>query len=132
MTRSLLRWIALWLAMVVPVQLSWAAAAAYCGHESGMRASHFGHHEHRHHGMPVSQHDDDEGGLHSQTHKSVEPPSGIVDDDCAHCQAGISKLVPTAQMKLLECSQAAPREPEILAWAEHISDPLERPNWRVA
>jgi hypothetical protein len=36
------------LLVFMPFQFSWAAVATDCGHESGTRAKHFGHHEHKH------------------------------------------------------------------------------------
>lgn len=36
------------LLIVTLLQFNWAAAAAYCGHETGAAAKHFGHHEHKH------------------------------------------------------------------------------------
>ena len=40
-----------WLMIVLPVQFTWAAASGFCGHESGIAAKHFGHHEHKHSGQ---------------------------------------------------------------------------------
>lgn len=33
---------------LLPFQMSWAMAGAYCEHESGKAAQHFGHHDHVH------------------------------------------------------------------------------------
>lgn len=48
------RWFSILLLVLLPIQFSWAAAAAYCEHESGARADHFGHHEHDHQGSGVA------------------------------------------------------------------------------
>lgn len=50
------RWLAVFLLILLPLQLSWAVAATYCGHEADPAARHVGHHEHRHEG------DDRSGG----------------------------------------------------------------------
>lgn len=43
------RLLLIFLLLVLPCQMSWAAAARYCQHEDAMPASwHIGHHEHRH------------------------------------------------------------------------------------
>ena len=42
------RWFAILMLALLPLQFSWAAVAAYCGHETGQHAEHLGHHEHRH------------------------------------------------------------------------------------
>ena len=54
------RWLAVFLLILLPLQLSWAVAAAYCGHDGqvegavitgsdgGAMPPHVGHHEHRH------------------------------------------------------------------------------------
>jgi hypothetical protein len=42
-------WVIVLLLAVVPLQLAWAGAAVYCGHESAVAgAKHVGHHEHAH------------------------------------------------------------------------------------
>lgn len=42
-------WVIVLLLVVVPLQLAWAGAAAYCGHEATVAgARHVGHHEHAH------------------------------------------------------------------------------------
>ena len=54
------RWLAIFLLILLPAQLSWAAVGDYCAHESGAGAEHFGHHEHRHTG---DDGDMEKGGL---------------------------------------------------------------------
>ena len=58
--------------LVIPLQTSWAAVAAYCKHEKGIAAKHFGHHVH--------------------VHKAVDGKKEVaskltVDDDCRYCHA---------------------------------------------
>lgn len=62
--------------VVMPFQLSWAAAATYCQHESNPVASHYGHHVHKHLAK-------------SGDAKSDSSPSKLLsDDDCTVCHLG--------------------------------------------
>lgn len=61
------------LLVVVPIQMSWGAAAGYCRHESGDAAQHFGHHDHRHHPLPAD-------GKDASGQSSLQPHA-----DCAAC-----------------------------------------------
>ena len=42
------KWLAVFLLVLLPLQLTWAAASLYCQHESDVASEHFGHHEHEH------------------------------------------------------------------------------------
>ena len=71
------RWIAVFMLMLLPLQLSWAAVASYCQHESSPAiAQHLGHHEHKH-GV-------DDNGTASKAKKS-EPSLDKSDPDCCLC-----------------------------------------------
>ncbi|MDQ9172296.1 cobalt-zinc-cadmium resistance protein [Oxalobacteraceae bacterium R-40] len=59
---------------LLPVQITWAGVSAYCKHESGATAQHFGHHEHQH----QSQEEDGK----------KDSPSFKFDGDCGFCQFG--------------------------------------------
>jgi hypothetical protein len=65
------RWLVILVLVFVPLQLGWAAVAAYCAHEgageTGVVAQHLGHHEHQH--QPSAEAD----------------PAGVADLDCSHC-----------------------------------------------
>jgi hypothetical protein len=70
------RWLLLLFAVLLPMQLAWGAASAYCQHESAppgasVPASHIGHHVHEHEG------------------DREQAPAGklAVDTDCATCHA---------------------------------------------
>ena len=62
--------------VVLPFQLSWAAAATYCQHESSSVVSHFGHHVHKHLAKA--------GDAKSDT----SPSKLLSDDDCSVCHLG--------------------------------------------
>lgn len=49
MSIDMRRWLRILLLVIVPLQISWAAASAYCTHhEGGDAARHFGHHADQH------------------------------------------------------------------------------------
>lgn len=79
--RAMRRWFLIFLVFFLPVQLSWAAAAGYCQHESGATAQHLGHHEHDHAASNTSATDD------------TTKPSGVIDADCAVCHAGCCSVL---------------------------------------
>lgn len=62
--------------VVLPLQLSWAAAAGYCQHESSSVASHFGHHVHKH----LAKSGDSKLGTSAS--------KLVADDDCTVCHLG--------------------------------------------
>ena len=68
-------WVALLLAVFMPLQLSWSAVGAYCQHETDKNAGHFGHHSHEHH---VSK---------AETSKQADSGKAVaIDGDCGACQ----------------------------------------------
>ena len=107
----------IFLLVLMPLQLSWAALASYCQHESGVTAQHFGHHEHQH----QTQADEPDQG---------KPKSfGMADADCGLCQAGCTTIV-AAPQKIPPLSTASVSfgwPPDTLA-STSLSRP-ERPNW---
>jgi len=109
------RFLALLLAFSLLFQVTWAAAAPYCEHEtSSVVAEHFGHHVH--------------------VHKSADgkkPFAGklALDDDCGFCHAGQVALLPVALAAAVVGSAAGalPQQPP-----PHGSAPPgapDRPQW---
>ncbi len=111
-------WLSLLLLLVLlPLQLSWAAAASYCRHEAqAPGAAHWGHHQHRTH---AAQPQDDAPGGQLQ-----------VDVDCAPCHAASAVALVAQSAAGAPCGapsrQPAAAEP---ARASHVCDPPDRPNW---
>lgn len=71
--------VALVLAMLLPLQLAWGAAASHCQHETEPRAAqHFGHHEHEHQG---------------DVKKAPNGSSVVADSDCGYCHATSAAVV---------------------------------------
>ena len=68
------RWLLMFVACLLPLQVSWAAVTAYCQHEQGVEAAHFAHHEHEHHAN------------HPETDEDKTIP-GAPHADCSHSHA---------------------------------------------
>lgn len=111
------RWLLIFLVVFLPMQLSWAAVASYCAHESSETAQHIGHHEHQHQADDVPA--DSDGSK----------MAGVVDADCGACHAGCctailqSPLLMGARLPSNAHGAPAPRlssQPAALP---------ERPNW---
>lgn len=113
------KWLAIFLLVFVPLQLSWAAGAGYCQHETGVAAKHVGHHDHQH-----------------KTADSKDASSDLAktmagDPDCASCHAGCCVALPVT-------ITTASLADSFLGAADdvaHLTSPpfkrLERPQWRV-
>jgi hypothetical protein len=74
-------WIIVLLAVLMPLQLSWAATGRYCQHETDTASKHIGHHIHQHQFTERTE----EGGEFA---KKIS-----VDMDCGTCQAGCSMAI---------------------------------------
>ena len=76
------RLVALGLALLMPLQFAWAAAAAFCQHESTTNASpmHIGHHEH----------------VHKADAKKAGSGKLMADSDCGACHATCSAVASEA------------------------------------
>lgn len=108
------RLIAVLLALLLPLQLSWAAVGEYCQHESSPQAAqHFGHHAHVH---------TDEG--------TKDGGKTAIDSDCSFCHTGAAATM----------AAQAPHVPEIAtgsslvtlvqpAHASALARPPDRPQW---
>ena len=105
---------------LLPLQFSWAAVAAYCGHESDAQAQHFGHHEH--------QHDE---AANPETGAAQPPGKAIVsvDLDCGQCHGYCAALpLPTDDLPLL-VDASRPVAPAEGAARTLAPCPPERPQW---
>ncbi len=104
--------------LLLPLQWSWAAAAAYCEHETGVAAGHLGHHEHKH------EADGSDNG--SQAGKPASKL--LVDNDCSVCHlSGLHWLDGVSAS--VSGPQAPPRPGEQLApFSSHIPHGPERPD----
>lgn len=116
------RWLSILLLVLMPFQFSWAAVATYCEHESGTRAKHFGHHEHKHQ-QPAGE------SSEASKVKLSGALGGVLDTaDCHfHCQCTVDLPAPLV-MPLLIGSQPLTDWTLADATAPVLSRP-ERPQW---
>lgn len=118
------RWLTILLLFMLPLQFSWAAAAAYCQHERDPGASHFGHH---------GQVQNDETAKASEAPSPDKKAASSADDaDCAVCHLSCAKPVacvaPSPQISVGEL--LIPARTDELTWP--LPDRIERPNWHRA
>jgi Protein of unknown function (DUF2946) len=114
------RWLAILMLTLLPLQFSWAAVAAYCGHETGEQAQHLGHHEHQHAGQAHSDKDSEPA--------DPSAPAGF-DFDCGHCHgtcAGLPAPVGDMAPLTLASHPVTPVEGIVRTLAK---SPPERPQW---
>ena len=131
------RWLAVFLLILLPLQLSWAVAAAYCGHDGqvegavitgsdgGAMPPHVGHHEHRHEPPAGASASADAGS-------EAADASTAAEDDCGICHFGHTQ--PPVSMPVAWPGVSAPAiaadGPDL--WSSRGPDRHERPNWRLA
>lgn len=106
------------LALLLPLQLAWAGAAAYCGHEKGAASSrHFGHHSHAHQERTAAGHADGEGAK-------------LPDLDCAMCHfAGSHGLVPATDWSAAPGVATLQYHPLATTWRSALARAPDRPQW---
>ncbi|HSI48880.1 MAG TPA: cobalt-zinc-cadmium resistance protein [Ideonella sp.] len=106
--------IALLLALLVPLQFAWGAAATYCEHERAPQSgAHFGHHAHEHQGSTDSS---AQGKL-------------SVDNDCSFCHAGAPALVTPALHALGSVPRERLQEALATACSSALAEGPDRPQW---
>lgn len=106
---------------IFALQLSWTAVAAYCEHESGRAAQHFGHHS-------------SDADAHQASADTKDSPTGSVKkstlhshcSSCAHATLAMDAL-PSVVSVLLP-ARAAP-EGSPLSYSSSYSARPERPQW---
>ncbi|MGD9944269.1 MAG: hypothetical protein AB7S98_13635 [Burkholderiaceae bacterium] len=126
------RWLLALMFIVLPLQASWAAAAAYCAHESGAAARHLGHHEHEGH-----LHDSGDAVRGTSDKVADKAPDKAPDSPergdsghcCSHCCGQFAALLPAWATPLVDAGPAppAPGTPD-QALAPSPARP-ERPQW---
>ena len=115
------RWFAILMLALLPLQFSWAAVAAYCGHESGDAAQHMGHHEHQH---------ADEADAHKLGPQGGEMTSAGSDFDCGHCHVSwVTILEPLRELPTRTLAPHPAMSAEGIVRTLPQSPP-DRPQWR--
>lgn len=109
--------------LLLPVQWTWAAAAAYCAHETGVAAKHMGHHEHKHQ-------DQADAGKPSPDSKLTVP--GGLDSDCHFCHLGSVQWLAPTLVAAPPMTTAPPRFEYIEPTSSHIPSGPERPDRSLA
>ncbi|CAL60731.1 putative periplasmic cation efflux system protein czcI [Herminiimonas arsenicoxydans] len=115
------RLLVIFMLVVIPFQLSWAAAAVYCEHEINPTTLHFGHHEHKHIASP------------NEVKADASKAAAAVDGDCTSCHlGGIAILtIPLPALALDIISAPLIISSNSLLASSRPSRP-ERPKWTVA
>ena len=114
------RFLTVLLLLVLPLQLSWAAAAGYCQHGGATEvAGHLGHHVHQH--VAADDAAQDPG----------DDKAPCVDDDCAYCHLGSLKTVGAHAVVPDVTARSAFDSPPDPRVSSHIPAGLDRPNWRA-
>lgn len=106
---------------ILALQLSWSVVAAYCEHESGRAAQHFGHHS--------SEDDGHKVGFDAQEEPSGSAKKATVHShcsSCAHISLSIDAL-PVA-VAILQPVRVAPPVTSLHYSSSYSARP-ERPNW---
>jgi len=108
--------IAIFIAVLLPFQLSWGLAATYCQHETTQGAQHFGHHTH----------------VHTDVKQDAKASSGklLADMDCSFCHASPAALLP--DFDALPSARVQASVPLTLGNPRHPSAPQrtpDRPQW---
>jgi len=106
------------LLVILPLQTSWAAAAAYCQHEQ-TSDTHFGHHTHQHEIKKELQKDasaDKSTGGHS---------------DCGYCHLYCQASFLSTSLSLHLGNQPIRLYAPPIHYSSHIPDGPKRPDWRA-
>lgn len=105
--------------LLLPVQWTWAAAASYCGHETGLAAKHFGHHDHQHKAS-------------GEVSKDSKPSPAGLDTDCGYCHLnGLQWIAPVETLAVSPAEAAPPPDDPPLS-GSHITSGPERPDRLLA
>ena len=112
------RWLVVFMLLVLPFQVIWAAAAPYCAHETAAAASkHPGHHQHVHQdGSDVVNAGDDVGG------------KAVKHTDCASCHAGAAATLPLPVAGLPSAPRDGVGEQPPPRYRSHTPSGPERPD----
>jgi cytochrome c553 len=116
------RWLLIFLLLLLPFQLSWASASAYCQHERDTQSQHWGHHEHETRGTDRSH-----SGEGAQKNSSTQPNAVV--GDCAVCHGGYAQHVDAATEHALDAPpvRQSLRIMPAEHFVSHISDVPVRP-----
>lgn len=112
------RLVLVFLMVLLPLQSVWAVASAYCQHEQGAAAQHFGHHEHQH---QAADKDSLAGGSAASFHA-----------DCAFCHLGCVGVATSSPDLLPPVPASAAASPDDAFLLSIFPEGPERPKWAFA
>ncbi|MES2952182.1 MAG: cation efflux protein, CzcI family [Pseudomonadota bacterium] len=115
------RWLLIFLVVLLPMQLSWAAVASYCQHEIATTAQHVGHHEHQHEADAASANNSDTG--------TSPTAMGAVDVDCGTCHAGCCTVMLQSLNLVVAKLPSETHSASALRLTSQPASVPERPNW---
>lgn len=110
-------WMAIVLLVLLPLQLSWAAVAGYCQHESGVTANHTGHHSHDH--QTADPHEPAKDGVSSAGGQH----------DCATCHLGCFAAMASDLTTLAAATDRGYPSVHDINPSLSLADRPERPQW---
>lgn len=110
-------YLAIFLLIFMPLQLSWAVVAAYCQHEQVATKTHLGHHQHEH------QADQDAAKPAGKLAK------GTTDADCAACHVAATPLI--INLSEIHFAQTGSALASLYHWPANSApaSTIERPQW---
>lgn len=111
------RFLLIFLLIVLPLQYSWAAAAAYCQHENEP-TTHFGHHSHQHQAQQADEPDD-------------KDKTAQVHHDCGVCQFAGQASFLTSLPEVAVVPDVFTATPLFVSYTSHIAEGPKRPDRRV-
>lgn len=106
--------------VLLPLQVSWAAVAVYCQHEQGQSA-HFGHHNHEHQAQLNDQSTD------SSDKEKLSP----VDSDCVVCHLFAQQSFLNSLPTVTPPKGEAHLSPLPAYYSSHIPDGPQKPDWQL-
>jgi hypothetical protein len=109
------RWFLVFLLVLLPLQLTWAAVSTYCQHESNSSTQHLGHHVHKHSGVPSD-------GAAILDGVSVENDCGVCHANCSVAFQSTSQTLPLNAEPVRVGANAA-------LYLTYHQDLPERPQW---
>jgi len=113
------RWLTILILLCMPLQFSFAAVSAYCGHETGSAAQHGKHHEHQHKADAAPSDGGDAEAI------------GHIDVDSAHCHSGgTTAILGSVHSPAMSVSSCTTRIGYAMrALSPPPLSPPERPKW---
>lgn len=110
------------IAAIIALQFSWTTVAAYCMHETGRAAQHFGHHQH--------VEDGDEFPVAAKDTPSVVKKFAV-HTHCASCHHATVAIDTWHDPLYLQWANAPP-DTDIVRLSSIYTSPPERPQWNSA